>query len=276
MFANYYDLDMNLIDTGDMITTFLHIPSVPFENRWESGEGITPTFIGAEAKQKTIEATIELLSYDYLDYNLLRDKLYGVFGFNQPFYVVDKRQKGKRHKVILESNFMPERKSTNNGTAVIPFVTCETPYAESLGRTTDIDANGINSDDELWGFGMGLIDDDELIYTHEGTAFKIFNAGNEAIHPFEQDLKIIINNIQGSSSYFELKNITNGTRFRTTTAVASGHEIVIDGPIVTRNALSFLRNTTKEFITLEPGWNEFEISGATNAKTIFDFRFYYK
>src|SRR5699024_4736607 len=51
---------------------------------------------------------------------------------------------------------------------------------------------GINSDDELWGFGMGLIaDDDSLIYTHTGTEFKIFNPGVE-VHPFEQDLVITI------------------------------------------------------------------------------------
>src|SRR5699024_11665165 len=42
------------------------------------------------------------------------------------------------------------------------------------------ETSGINSDDELWGFGMGLIaDDDSLIYTHTGTTFKIFNPGIE-------------------------------------------------------------------------------------------------
>lgn len=160
MKAKYYDLDMNPIDTKDLLTTNLHIPSVPFDNIWTGGtDGIRPIFSGVNVQQKTIEATVELISNDYLDYNLLRDKLYGIFGINEPFYVIDKRQPFKRHKVILESGFTPVRLSSVHGTAVIPFITDEIPYSESIGTTQDIHENGVSSDDELWGFGMGIIDE---------------------------------------------------------------------------------------------------------------------
>ena len=123
---------------------------------------------------------------------------------------------------------------------------------------------------------MGLSEEPEhLQYTWEGNMAIAYNAGNESVHPFFQDLKITISNIQGSSDFFELVNLTNNTRFRVTESVSSNDTIVIDGPNVTKNGLAFLRSTTKEFIELSPGQNNFIINGATSAKVEFDFRFYY-
>lgn len=137
-------------------------------------------------------------------------------------------------------------------------------------------AGGINSDNELWGFGMGLIaDDDSLIYTHTDTSFKIFNAGNVTIHPFEQQLKVTISNVIGSTSYLQLRNATNGSMFRITEGVASDKIIVMDGANITNNGLSYLRNTNKQFIELSPGWNNFQLTGVTSAEVSFDFPFYY-
>lgn len=271
---------MNEIDTKDMITTHLHIPSTPFKNQWSGGEdGVPQRYAGSFAMPKTIEAHLFMQGFDYLDYQLLRDYLYGIFGFGKPFYVVDKKQPGKRHKVVLESSFMPERLSRTAGTAVIPFITAESSYAESIGTTQDIERNGINAEDELWGFGMGLIDDpDSFIYTHSNkTEFKIYNAGKADIHPFEQDLKIEIEfptTVQ-TNNYFQLKNVTNGSTFRVNEQVLPLQKFVLDGPNITRNGLNASRMTNRQFITLDPGWNEFEVSGNTMATIRFDFRFYY-
>ena len=134
---------------------------------------------------------------------------------------------------------------------------------------------GINSNDELWGFGMGLIaDDDSLIYTHTGTEFKIFNPGIE-VHPFEQDLVIEISDVVGSTSYLQLENLTTGDVFRVTEAVNGNQLIKLDGPNITSNGLQYLRKTNRKYITLAPGWNNFRITGATSAKVSFDTRFYY-
>lgn len=277
--ARYYDENMDPIDTKDLFTTHIHIPSIPFENQWIGGEdGVPRRQVGAFAQPKQIEVSIELTAHGYLDYPLLRDYLYGIFGFGKPFYIVDKRQAGKRHKVVLESDFIPERHNAINGTTTIPFITSDLPYAESIGTTQDIQKSGIRDEKELWGYGMGLEAIDEtLIYNHTVSekGFRIFNAGNVPIHPFEQELKITISDIQGAIDFFELRNTTNGTRFRTTQGVSSG-TIVIDGANVTRNGLAFLRDTTKEFVELNERWNEFEIVGADSLKVEFDFRFYYK
>ncbi len=135
--------------------------------------------------------------------------------------------------------------------------------------------SGIVSDDELWGFGMGLIaDDDSLIYTHTNTSFKIFNPGIE-VHPFEQDLLIEISDVKGSTDYLQLKNQTTGDIFKVTEAVNDNQLIKLDGPNITSNNLQYLRKTNRKYITLAPGWNEFRLTGADSAKVSFDFRFYY-
>lgn len=276
--ALYFNENMEQLDTKDIITTELNIPSTPFQNNWIGGsDGIPPIFAGSDIEQKQITVKVLLLSHDYFDYPLLRDKLYSVFGFNKPFYIIDKRQPTKRHKIVLESGFLPDKQSVIHGTVSVPFITDRLPFAESVGTTQDIQTNGINSEDGLWGFGMGLIDDpNSLVYAYTGTSFKVYNAGDVSIHPFEQDLKITISNILGANNGFTLKNKTNGTEFTVTEAVTSSKNIVIDGPNVTSNGLAFLRSTNKKFIELVPGWNEFEITGATDAKTEFDFRFYYQ
>jgi len=190
--------------------------------------------------------------------------------------VSESYMKGKRYLVSVDQSFIPDR-IPNNRTYAEALITCTKiglPFAESIGTTQDIQERGINANDAIWGFGMGLIaDDDSLIYTHTGTSFKIYNAGDVSVHPFEQDLKITIDNIQGSTSYFELRNITTGDLFRVNEG-ATG-TIVLDGPNITRNSLNYLRETNKQYITLVPGWNHFEINGADSARVAFDFRFYY-
>src|SRR5690625_4588956 len=181
---------------------------------------------------------------------------------------------GKRYLVRLQNVFELQQIETT-GEGELIFETTELPFAESIGTTQDIQNNGINANDALWGFGMGLIADDEsLIYTHTGTSFKIYNAGNVPVHPFDQDIKITIDNIQGSTSYFELRNTTTGDTFRVNEGAIG--TIVLDDSNITRNSLNYLRQTNKQYITLAPGWNEFDILGATSARVLFDFRFYYE
>jgi len=267
---------MNEIETDELLTTFIDIPYTNFSNNWGGGsDGIPPIYLGSEVEQKNIDVTIEILAYDYLDYPLLRDYLYGIFKFGRPFYVVDNRQPGKRHKVILESDFIPTKHNPTNGTATIPLTTVDIHYAESIKTTADIDKNGLRYGDG-WSYGMGLLYDDESHkYTHTGTSFKVYNAGDVPIHPFEQDLKITIDDVVGSSEYLQLENTTNGSTFRVTEGVKSNQTIVLDGANITSNGTQYLRKTNRQFIELAPGWNEFKIMGALSARVAFDHPFYY-
>ena len=245
---------------------------------------------GADYGSRTISVPFYLRAYDMHDYPLLRDELFSLVTTKESFYIRKLRRPseftscydeyddvyvgGKRYLVRL-SNVIDLDQRRTYGFGEMTFETTELPFAESIGTSADIDRGGINSDDELWGFGMGLIaDDDSLIYTHTGTEFRIFNPGVE-VHPFEHDLVIEISNVNGSTKYIQLENITTGDAFRVNGAVSNNQLIKLDGPNITSNNLQYLRKTNRKYITLAPGWNNFRITGATSAKVSFDTRFYY-
>lgn len=281
--AKFYDNNMELIDTNDITVVDVEIPSIPFENNWTGGDdGIAPIYQGTDIKQREIKATVMMVAHDVPDYYLLRSDLYAVFGYGTFFYIILNEEDGKRYKIILNDSYLPERLMPVMGKIEIPFITSELPFAESVGTTQDIERDGVNSEIGLWGFGMGLLSDDESQkYTHQlprfsRMDFKIYNAGNVPIHPFDQELKIRISNVVGSTEFLELKNKTNGTTFRVKEKVTSSQTVLLDGPNITINSLQSFRKTNRQYIELSEGWNEFEMLGATGAKVDFDFPFYYR
>src|SRR5699024_8352726 len=125
------------------------------------------------------------------------------------------------------------------GFGELVFETTELPYAESILTTSAIDRHGLNYGDG-WSYGMGLLYDDESHkYTHTGTSFRIYNAGNVSVQQCEQELKITISDVVGSTDHLELRNKTNGTTFRVTEKVTSSQKIVLDGPNITSNDLQY-------------------------------------
>ncbi|GIO25090.1 phage tail domain-containing protein [Oceanobacillus sp. J11TS1] len=277
----FYGENMNEINTRDLVFSNLNLPSIPFENKWTGGEdGIPPVFVGAEYQQRPVNLEVMMFSQDVPDYYLLQSRIFEIFGYGTPFYIVKKYERGKRYRAILDSNFEIGRIDPLHGKAEVSFITEQLPFAESIGTTQDIQRDGINADSELWGFGMGLLTDEESHkYTHEaekGDTFLIYNAGNVPIHPFEQELRIDISNVYRSTNFFELNNLTNGSTFKITEQVSMADVITLDGANIWINNLEGLRRTNRKYIQLDPGWNVFSIAGANSAEIMFDFPFYYK
>jgi Phage tail protein len=273
-----YDLNMNLKPFPEGVRPLdIFIHSIEKEKIAELMESVPGSISkGYTKRNRMIEVYLRIDSVDTIDYRMIRNELYRFFTIDDVFYVVEEYRRGIRYKVSNLLPFIPDRINQRVATVRFPLEIDGLPFGESIGTTKIIDERGTLSDDEIWGFGMGLIDDPESRkYTHEGTSFKTYNAGDLKVIPYHQDLKITISNVTGSTSFIELRNKTNNTRFRTTQAVSNNQTIVIDGGNVTSNNLAYLRYTTKEFIELSPGWNEFEITGANSAKVQFDFRFYY-
>lgn len=291
----------NFDQYGIMVKDFI-VSSIPLNSVYSEVDGRHGTVdYGATFGTRTITVPFNLKAYDLMDFPLLRDVLFGLVLDTESFYIREMRRPkklaysfvdtteqprmdsetdnklvgGKQYLVRLQNTFDLEQIELD-GEGELEFETTELPFAESIGTTQDIERDGIDDNSELWGFGMGLIADDEsLKYTHEGTSFRIYNAGNVPVHPFQQELKITISNVSGSSKEFELKNKTNGTTFKVNEEVKSNQVIVLDGPNITSNEIQFLRKTNKGFIELETGWNDFSIKGATSAKVEFSFLFYY-
>ena len=275
-----------------VIVQDVNVSSIPIEGIYGHIEGRAGNVdYGAELGSRIITVPFILKAVDMADYPLLRDEVFSVVISGEPFYIRELRRPkeitfcdeinddlfvgGKRYLVRVTDSFEFDQQF-RYGFGEMVLETTDLPFAESIGTTKDIDKNGINSEAELWGYGMGLIaDDDSLIYTHTKNNFMIYNAGNVPVHPFEQQLKITIDDVRGSSKEFQLRNKTNGTTFKVNEGVKSNQEIVLDGANITSNSLAYLRKTNKQYIVLEKGWNEFEVNGATSARISFDFKFYY-
>ena len=274
-----HDENMDKIDLPKgVIPLDVFISSIGKERELESIEGKSGVIdYGFLYKERNIELKLLLKAKDTRDYRLIRDEVYDTL--DRIHYVSEEYQPGKIYRVAVDNSYIPERYRSNNqrfAEVEVDCVVVELPFAESIGTTQDIEENGINSEAELWGYGMGLIaDDDSLIYTHTKNNFMIYNAGNVPVHPFEQQLKITIDDVRGSSKEFQLRNKTNGTTFKVNEGVKGNQEIVLDGANITSNGLAYLRKTNKQYIVLEKGWNEFEVNGATSARISFDFKFYY-
>jgi len=275
----------------DVTVRDFDVSSIPVEGVYGDVEGRSGLVnYGAEFGQRTITIPIYTKAYDMGDYALLRDELFGLMTTSEPIYVREMRRQsefntcgdvsddkyvgGKRYKVRVTGAYNLEQMRIY-GFGEIMLETVDLPFAESIKTTADIDKNGLRYGDG-WSYGMGLLYDEESHkYTHTGTSFKIYNAGSVPIHPFEQDLKITIDDVVGSSEYLQLENTTNRSTFRVTEGVKSNQTIILDGANITSNGTQYLRKTNKQFIELDAGWNEFKITGASSARVSFDHPFYY-
>lgn len=242
---------------------------------------------GANYGSRSITTPFYIRAHDMLDYPLLRDMLYSLVISRESFYIRELRRPtdkgycpaggeyddvyvgGKRYKVRLANTVNLDQQRIY-GFSELVFETTELPFAESIGTSADIDRNGILYSQELWSYGMGLLHDEESHkYTHDTNTFRVYNPSNVAIHPFEQYLKITIDNASGQVT---LRNNTTDDEFKYNENL-NNRKLVLDGPNITVNNLQALRDTNKKFITLAPGWNEFTSTGG--ARVNFDFRFYY-
>ena len=224
---------------------------------------------------RDIELKFRLRANDTKDYRLIRDAAYRLFG--RKFYVAEDYQPGKRYLVSVDERFIPDRPQGNQTYAEgsVKCTPLELPYAESIGTTLDLHREGASADAGLWGYGMGLIaEEGSTDYIHTGTGFRIYNAGDVEVHPFESYLRIVIDQAAGSTVDFVLSNYTTGDVFRYIEPLTG--TLVLDGPKVTRNDAAALGKTNRQFISLAPGWNEFVVEGATSARVSFDFRFLYQ
>lgn len=286
-----------LSDYGFVVRDF-NVESIGIESVYSDIEGGNGRVdMGASYTSRNISVPLMYKARDYHDFVLARDELFRLLSDVKSFYIrelrrvehyyghlLDKKDKpsdkyvgGKRYKVRVSDVYNVEQ-TYLYGFVELEFHTTELPFAESIGTSMDIHSRGINADDGMWGFGMGLEAVDEtLIYKHNavaGKAFRIFNPG-VAVHPFEQQLKMRITNVRGSTEMFQITNLTNGSRTRVRMPLNRNDVVLYDGHFVTRNNLNILRDTSRKFVELSPGWNRFMIYYCDSATVELDFPFYY-
>ena len=215
---------------------------------------------------RKIRASFFMRAVDRQDFPLLRNEVFRIFSTKELFYFHEPNQ--KRRWLVRSNGFEIEKYPPRIGTFEIEF-SSPSPYAESVGTTLD----PFTFDAELWQIGQGLLESDDLIYTHTTTSFRIYNAGDIDIDPRVLPLKITFT---GASTNLTITNQTTGDVWRYTGTTTAGDTITLDGVRSLKNGSSIFGQTNRKLITLKSGWNDFTITGATGTFTIsFDFRFYY-
>lgn len=269
-----------LLSDHNIVVQDFNVGSIPVEGVYGQIEGRSGTVdYGAEMGQRSINVPFYVDAHDMLDYPLLRDKLFELTVTSEPIYIEELRRAqenegdnelvgGKRYKVRVTGGYELDQNRTY-GFGEMSFETVGLPYAESVKSTQDIQTNGLRYGDG-WSYGMGLLYDEESHkYTHSSREFRIYNAGNVDIHPFEQDLRI---EITGASKGYELRNVTTGSVFKLTDTVNG--KVVLDGAKITDNNSQALRKTNRKYISLRKGWNSFTQTHTNEVK--LNFHFYYK
>ncbi|MED0876553.1 phage tail family protein [Bacillus mobilis] len=254
-------------ETGYIVLKF-RPESIKVTRQRESISGRPPVSIGTEIEGRSIHTELLFTAYDFPDHVLKRNEFFQILDSREEFYVIFSEEPGKRWLVSAEA-FTPEPVTTTLGRCEIVLYS-ESPYAESIGKTTD----QITFDSNLWQIGQGLIAED-IKYTHSTLAFRIYNAGDVTIDPRSMDLKI---KYKGRSNNLSIKNVNTGDLWNYTGVTTTANDVItLDGVRAYRNVLgSIFKNTNWGLITLKPGWNEFELAGPIgDFKIEFDFRFYY-
>lgn len=230
----------------------------------EGGHGSVD--LGSTYDVRPIKCIFYFKAIDNSDYVLARDEVFDIFNSIQPFYLIDTRNGGKRWLVKCASGFAVDQQRIY-GLFEVEFVSFSS-FAESVGTTL----TPLGIDLGVWQIGQGLTFEDPK-YVHSTSTFRIYNAGNVPLNPRRMPLLITF---KGASTNLKIKNKTTGDEWSYTGNTSVNDTIRLEQVRFTKNSLSIVRDTNKKLITLNPGFNDFEITGASGVFSIsFDFRFYY-
>lgn len=108
-------------------------------------------------KDRTVTLHAMFTSYNknVADWRLKRDVIYEFFRTLGVFYVAEEYQPFKLLKVLVDTDYLPDRPVNIWGMLEIPLKIIDTPFKQSLHTTSDIDSEGVRWNDK-WAYGMGL------------------------------------------------------------------------------------------------------------------------
>lgn len=109
----------------------------------------------------------------------------------------------------------------------------------------------------------------------DNNKFTVYNAGNVTIEPESMYISILFYYCSIPDGKMTVKNLTTGDVLEVNRTTNRSH-IRQDGMVFTIAGVNFFRDTNRKFISLAPGDNKFEITGATYDEVRIDFKYYYK
>jgi phage-related protein len=225
------------------------------------GSVLLETIIG----ERKLHAKFSVEAVDPAEFDLLRDELFRIFNPLNKFYIIRDLQPGKRMEVSVDGDFNLDYLTLEDGEFELDFV-MHSPYLESVITTLN--------PFQLEGYSQ-MSTSGEVKYRFSENTFSVWNEGDITVNPKIHSLAIIF---EGLSTGLSIKNLTTGEEAWTFNGpTIEGDTLLLEGIRAFKNGVSIFSQTNRKLIPkLVPGWNEFEIAGATGPFEIsFDFRFYY-
>ncbi|KKB34649.1 phage tail family protein [Bacillus thermotolerans] len=196
-----------------------------------------------------------------------RDEVFRILNSQEAFYITESRRPMQRWLVKVTGSFEPDQ------ARLFGFVDVElvsaSPFAESPGTTLRQPYT-----DFYYPIGEGRINegDPPVQYVFTENTFSVFNDSDITVDPRNMDVLI---EFVGESNDLTIRNLTTGDAWSYNGSSSVGDVIRLEGIRSLKNGQSIFGQTNKKLIRLDSGWNDFEISGASDFVISFDFRFYY-
>lgn len=217
--------------------------------------------------------------HDTTDLRLIKQKLRGLLFRREPYYVWHSDLPGKKYAVYCTEDGN-ESLTNSFATFAVTFVVFK-GYSESLKET---DQFSLSSGD--WQFEGGVLADDNIKYKHDTTSFNIYNGSSDVINPLlRHKFKLLINidapkgfKIKNKTTSKKLNDGTETDVFEYKKAIKKNQQLVINGvhPFINNKRVGI--DTNWQWLTLDKGFNEIEITGEniSNVQTHWVFPFIYR
>lgn len=215
-----------------------------------------------------LEAEFFLEYGSAFNYQLKETELFSFLFDDDSYYLFSDLEPGKRYHVRPSGVTTKEQ-----GTSYIIYTVTFNVFkgcSESLATTL---SDFSLTDD--WQFSQGAVAED-YSYSQTVSRFTIYNGGDFAIDPRENDLILTLEGeSDGNATVF---NQTTGDRFiyYKPLSTSLGQTLAIDTIYPKLNGVTCGIDTNHGLITLAKGLNEIEIQNVSRVKTTWDFRFLYK
>lgn len=203
---------------------------------------------------------------DSKDLMLFTEKIKKLIHVRDIMYVVHSDMPGRKYS-FNSAKVEWEILTTGDLNFTITF-NCFKGYSESLLDTSEFSLDKADK----WQFEGGRLTDSNIKYKHTSTTFKIYNGSTDIINPslgYELLIKI---NIEAPNG-FKIINHTTGDIFEYKNPIKKGTRLTIDGvhPIVNNKRVGI--DTNWEWINLDKGYNDIEITGSGLGSLTIEFAF---
>ena len=271
-----YDLNMKEIPFPDgLMPLDIFVSSISKKRATEEIEGRNGVVdYGTNYVDRSVELSMWINSADTIDYRLLRNEIYALFDTGNAFYIEETRVPSRVLKVAVDESFIPDRLTIRNASVDVTCRTLDSVFWESKYTTLELHDSGYAHSAEKYGL-VDNIDDEKVKYRFTSNNFTVYNAGNVTVEPESMYINILFWYCSIPDGKMTIKNLTTGDVLEINRTENRRH-IRQDGINITVGGVNRFRDTNRRFISLAPGDNRFEITGATFDEARIDFKYYYK